>query len=212
MRAVAPLLAATSNPHKLRELRRLLPGVEVVGLEDSGAIGSDPASWDVPPWLFEETGETFAENAVLKARHASARCALAVIADDSGLCVDALQGRPGVRSARYGGPGLDDRERCELLLRELHDVPELSRGASYRAAVALAEGGRLLSLHEGACSGRILREMRGDGGFGYDPLFLVERFGRTMAELSPEEKDSMSHRARAIVGVRQAIADGILDI
>ena len=206
-----PLLAATSNPHKLRELRRLLPGVEVVGFDDVAAIGSDPASWDVPPALLEETGETFAENAALKAAHASARCPLPVIADDSGLCVDALGGRPGVRSARYGGPGLDDRGRCLLLLREMEGVPELNRQASYRAAIALARNGRLLSLHEGACSGLVLESLRGEGGFGYDPLFLVEALGKTMAEIDAAEKDAVSHRARALLGARQAIEDGLLD-
>lgn len=201
------LLAATSNEHKLRELRRLLPGHEIIGFQDHDAIGSDPASWDLPPSRLEETGETFLDNAILKALHASARCPLTVIADDSGLCVDALDGRPGVSSARYGGPGLDDTGRWRLLLQEMRDVPEFRRQASYRAVLALARGGRLLSIHEGACGGLILREPRGKGGFGYDPVFLLESLGKSMAELSPEEKDSLSHRARAAVGLRQALAD-----
>jgi XTP/dITP diphosphohydrolase len=205
------VLAATGNAHKLLELRRLLPGVDVVGFGDVAAIGSDPESWDVPPSRLEETGSTFVENAVLKAVHASSRCSLPVLADDSGLCVDALGGRPGVLSARHGGPGLSDADRWRLVLQELRDVPDGRRGASYRAAIALSRGGRLLSLHEGGCAGSILREPRGSGGFGYDPIFLVEALGKSMAELTPEEKDSLSHRARALLGVREALSGGILD-
>lgn len=205
------LLAATSNPHKLRELRRLLPAADVVGFADAQAIGSDPATWDVPPSELEETGETFLDNAVLKAVHASLRCDLPVIADDSGLCIDALGGRPGVRSARHGGPGLDDEQRWRLVLEEMRGVPALRRQAAYRAVVALARRGRVLSLHEGACSGLILDAPRGSGGFGYDPVFLVESLGKTMAELTPDEKDALSHRARAMAGLRQALEDGILE-
>lgn len=205
------LLAATSNEHKLRELRRLLPRARVVGFRDVEAIGSDPETWDLPPSRLEETGGTFLENAVLKALHASSRCGLPVIADDSGLCVDALGGAPGVRSARYGGEGLDDAGRWKLLLREMEGVPEMSRQASYRAVLVLARAGRIVSIHEGACGGRILREPRGTGGFGYDPVFFMEPLGKTMAELTPEEKDSVSHRARAALGLRQAIEDGALE-
>ena len=199
------LLAATSNLHKLAELRRLLPACRVVGFRDAEAIGSDPETWDVPPAGLEETGSTFAENAMLKASHAASRCDLPVIADDSGLCVDALAGAPGVLSARHGGPGLTDEQRYGLVLEAMSGVPDLRRGAHFRAAVAVARHGRVISLHEGTCAGSILREPRGTGGFGYDPIFLVAALGKGMAELTPEEKDSVSHRARAMFGAREAL-------
>ncbi len=205
------ILAATSNPHKLIELRRLLPGMTVAGFGDAHLIGSDPATWDVPPSGVEETGATFAENAIIKALHASARCDLPVIADDSGLCVEALDGAPGVLSARHGGPGLSDHERTLVLLGQMTRVPAFRRSASYVAVIALARAGRVVSLHEGACSGRILEAPRGTGGFGYDPVFWIEALGKTMAELTPAEKDGMSHRARALAGLRQALEDAALD-
>lgn len=205
------LLAATSNAHKLAELRRLLPGWNVVGFRDVEAIGSDPEGWDVPPAVLEETGATFAENAMLKASHAASRCDLPVLADDSGLCIDALGGAPGVLSARHGGPGLDDAQRWRLVLEQMRGVPDLGRGAHFRAAIALARHGRVLSLHEGTCAGSILHAPRGDGGFGYDPIFLVAALGKSMAELSPAEKDAVSHRARALLGARAAL-DGLPEI
>jgi XTP/dITP diphosphohydrolase len=205
------LLAATSNPHKLVELQRLLPEAKVVGFSAIDVIGSDPSLWDVPPATVVESGATFLENAVLKAVHASQRCALPVVADDSGLCVDHLAGAPGVHSARHGGPGLSDRQRYELVLEALRGVPRLSRGASYRAVIVLARHGRVLSIHEGAVSGSILESPRGSGGFGYDPIFLVTALQKAMAELTPAEKDAVSHRARATDMLRLSIRQGILE-
>jgi len=205
------LLAATSNPHKLLELRRLIPEAEVVGFADVAAIGSDPARWDVPPAEVVESGATFLENAVLKAIHAAQRCDLPVVADDSGLCVDHLDGAPGIHSARHGGPGLSDRQRYELVLEALKGAPRMSRGASYRAVIVLARRGRVLSIHEGAVAGSILETPRGSGGFGYDPIFLVTSLQKSMAELTPQEKDSVSHRARATDMLNLALQQGILD-
>lgn len=192
------LLVATGNRHKLREFARLLGGeLEVVGFAELERRPGDPDPADV-----EESGDSFAENAAIKAVHASRCTDLPVLADDSGLCVDALDGAPGVRSARHGGPGLDDRQRYELVLRELEGVPEGRRGARFRAALALARRGELLRVEEGAVEGRILPAPHGDGGFGYDPVFFVTELGKGMAELSPDEKDSVSHRARALRAMR----------
>lgn len=203
------LLAATGNPHKLAELRRLLPGLDVIGFRELEA--GSPAPWDVAPWDVEESGATFVENAAIKAVHASRGTDLPVVADDSGLCVDHLGGRPGVHSARHGGAGLSDEERYGLLLRELEGVPDALRTAHYRAVVVLARRGRILSIHEGTVGGRVLGSPRGTGGFGYDPVFWVDVLGKSMAELTPHEKDSVSHRARAMAGLRAALADGILE-
>ena len=192
------VLVATGNAHKAREFARLLGGeIEVLGFGDLELPAGSPDPGDV-----EETGETFAENAAIKAVHASRCTELPVLADDSGICIDALDGGPGVRSARHGGPGLDDRQRYELVLREMEAVPDGDRGARFRAAIALARHGELLRVEEGAVEGRILRAPRGDGGFGYDPIFFVEELGKAMAELSPAEKDSVSHRARALRAMR----------
>lgn len=204
------LLAATSNPGKLVELRRLLAPTLVLGFEELAAEGNDPATWQPPPWEVEESGETFLDNAMIKALHASRFTDLAVVADDSGLCVDHLGGRPGVRSARHGGPGLDDRARFMLILEEMRGVPQFLRGASYRAVIALARAGRVLSLHDGAVAGRILEEPRGSGGFGYDPIFFIDALGKTMAETTAEEKDSLSHRARAVAGLAASLSAGVL--
>lgn len=204
------LLAATGNPGKLVELRRLLAPAEVLGFQELAAEGNDPATWDPPPWDVEESGDTFLDNAIIKALHASRFTTLPVVADDSGLCVDHLGGKPGVHSARHGGPGLDDRARFLLVLDEMRGVPEFMRGAAYRAVVVLAQAGRVLSVHEGAVSGRLLEEPRGSGGFGYDPIFFIPSLGKTMAEVSADEKDSLSHRARAVAGLAASLAGGIL--
>lgn len=187
------VVAATTNEHKLRELARLLPQFEILGSRD---LPRSPAGID--PTRIEETGSTFAENAALKATWVSRCTRLPVVADDSGLCVDALGGAPGVRSARHGGPGLDDTARCQLVLEAMADVPDALRTARYVAALAVAQHGRLVAVREAACEGRILRAPRGTGGFGYDPIFLVDDLGRAMAELTPAEKDERSHRARAL--------------
>jgi XTP/dITP diphosphohydrolase len=193
------LLFATTNPGKLRELRRLVSGlpVRVLSLTDL-----ERALHEVT-----EDGATFRENAEKKAAAYARESGLFALADDSGLCVDALDGAPGVFSARWSaeGAGLDlpraarDEANNEKLLAELEGVPDDRRGAEYRAVLSLARpDGQVLASVEGVCRGRIGHERRGAEGFGYDPLFVVEGpTGRTMAELSAEEKDAISHRGRA---------------
>lgn len=182
------LLLATNNPGKVREMRRLLTGepFEVVTPADLG-IALDVV----------EDGEGYAENATLKANAFAEAGQCLALADDSGIEVDALGGGPGPLSARYGGPGLDDAGRTELMLRELRDVPDGERGARYRAVVAIAWPDGRVERFEGAWEGSIGREPRGANGFGYDPIFRT-REGRSGAELTAEEKDAVSHRGQAV--------------
>ncbi len=182
------LLLATNNPGKVREFRRLLANVPFA-LATPAEAG---LNLDV-----EETGASYAENAALKARAFAAAGNCLALADDSGIEVDALGGAPGVYSARYGGPGLDDRARVDLLLRELAGVPLAARTARFRAVVVVSGPGFAERCFEGVFEGSIALEPRGDGGFGYDPVFLLPD-GRTSAELSPEEKDRLSHRGIAV--------------
>lgn len=182
------LVLATANPGKLREFRHLLAGLplRIVGLAD---VGLAP-----PP----ETGASFAENAALKARAAALGSGLPALADDSGLEVEALGGAPGVHSARYAGEGADDEANRRRLSRELATVPERERAGRFRCALALARPDGDVEVVEGRCEGIMVAEPRGTGGFGYDPLFLLPERGLTMAELSPAEKNAVSHRARAV--------------
>ena len=178
---------ATHNPGKLAEMKAILSGlgVEVVSPAEAGV------EVDV-----EETGTTFAENAMLKAKAICAAAGLPAIADDSGLCVDALNGGPGVYSARYGGEELDDRKRRLLLLRNLRG--QTARAAHFTCAVACAfpDGDTLTA--EGRCDGAIAFAPLGEGGFGYDPVFLIPEKGKTFGQLSPEEKSAISHRGKAL--------------
>lgn len=182
------LLIASNNAHKVEEFRRLLADlpIELVTPRD---IGLD---LDV-----EETGDTFEENARLKAHAFAEASGLPALADDSGIEVDALDGRPGVRSARYGGPGLDDPGRTQLLLREMSGVPDGRRACRYRVVLVLADPDGSEETAEGSCEGVVARAASGTNGFGYDPIFHVPEFGRTIAELSAAEKDAISHRGRA---------------
>jgi XTP/dITP diphosphohydrolase len=186
------LLVATRNPGKLVELRRLLEtehvaGVRVLGLADVPEFPEEP-----------ETGATFAENALAKARDATKATGLAAVADDSGLTVDALGGMPGVLSARWAGRHGDDRANLELVLGQLADVPDDRRGAAFVCAAALVvPGGQEVVVH-GEWTGRMARAPRGTGGFGYDPVFVPDGDTRTSAELAPHEKDALSHRGRAM--------------
>lgn len=182
------ILLATNNPGKVREFRRLLPASEfdVVTPADLGI------SLDV-----DEPGATYEANAIFKARAFADAGGCLALADDSGIEVDALGGRPGVRSARYGDPSLDDAGRVTLMLREMADVPEGQRGAHYRAVVALAWPGGGVECFEGAQDGTIGYRERGENGFGYDPIFVIAD-GRTNAELSASEKDALSHRGAAV--------------
>ena len=181
------LVLASNNFGKLKELRQLLGDrFEVRSMREMGI------ELDV-----EETGETFEENALIKANALMEICRCATLADDSGLCVDQLNGRPGVRSARYCGVHGDDEANNQLLLSELSDKPE-PHSAHYGAAVALCRPGREPLVVCGRCDGTIIGEYRGTGGFGYDPLFLSDDLGVTFAEAEPEAKNRVSHRARAI--------------
>jgi XTP/dITP diphosphohydrolase len=188
------LLFATTNAGKLKELRGLVGGaVEVVSLKDLPPV-PEPV----------EDGETFEANAEKKARAYAQATGLPSLADDSGLCVDALGGRPGVHSARYA-PG-DDRARYEKLLGELTGVPEERRTASFRCALCLALPEGKTHLEVGRCEGRILTGgPRGAHGFGYDPVFFIPALGKTMAELSPEEKAKVSHRGEAFRKIRPVL-------
>ena len=178
---------ATHNPGKLREMGGILKdlGVEVVS----------PAALGIPVDV-EETGTTFLENALLKAKAICRAANLPAIADDSGLCVDALNGAPGVYSARYGGEGLDDRGRCMLLLNSMRGAT--TRAAHFSCAVACVFPNGDTLTTEGRCDGSIAYAPLGDGGFGYDPVFLLPGTGKTFGQLSQEEKSAVSHRGKAL--------------
>ncbi|HEY0001971.1 MAG TPA: RdgB/HAM1 family non-canonical purine NTP pyrophosphatase [Actinoplanes sp.] len=197
----ARLLLATANGKKLAELQRILDSslgtnqVELAGLADFEGYP------DVP-----ETGLTFGENALIKAREGAKRTGLPTVADDSGLAVDALNGMPGVFSARWSGRHGDDDANLDLLLAQLGDVGDEQRGGAFVCAAALVLPNGREHLVEGRQSGRILRQRRGDGGFGYDPIFLGEGQQRTNAELSPAEKDAISHRGKAFRELSKVIA------
>ncbi|MCM3663794.1 XTP/dITP diphosphatase [Mesobacillus subterraneus] len=183
------VIIATKNKGKAKEFEKLfLPkGLAVRTLLDY------PELEDV-----EETGTTFEENAVLKAETIANVLGVRVIADDSGLEVDALEGRPGVYSARYAGSEKNDEANIDKVLEELQNVPENERTARFCCALAMAEPGMETLTVFGTCEGRILRERRGSNGFGYDPIFFVEAEGKAMAELPSEAKNKISHRANAI--------------
>src|SRR3954468_13034532 len=196
---------ASRNPKKLLEMRRILleyvPGVQVLGLDDV-------APYDEPA----ETEPTFAGNALIKARAGVQATGLPSLADDSGLCVDALNGMPGVLSARWAGTAKDDAANNALLLEQLADVPDERRGAHFTCAVAFAypvgAGGVAEHVEHGEMPGRVIRETRGSSGFGYDVLFVAEPGDeRTSAELSVEEKDAISHRGKAIREIAPVVAD-----
>ncbi|UXA15597.1 RdgB/HAM1 family non-canonical purine NTP pyrophosphatase [Mycobacterium sp. SMC-8] len=196
MTRVPRVLVASRNPKKLAELRRVLDGA---GVELTLLSLDDVVPFDEAP----ETGATFEENALAKARDAFAATGIPAVADDSGLEVDALNGMPGVLSARWSGRHGDDPANTALLLGQLADVPEERRGAAFVSACALVSGpGKNESVVvRGEWRGSIVREPRGDGGFGYDPVFLPAGSARTAAELSPAEKDAASHRGRALAAL-----------
>jgi XTP/dITP diphosphohydrolase len=181
------VIFATANKHKLRELSALLPGIELEPL---------PAGVELPP----EEGQTFAEIALEKARTAQRATGRAAIGDDSGIEAMGLGGRPGIHSARYGGPGATDEENLEKLLREVSAAGD-DRRAAYHCALALVDAGGGERVFEARCEGVLIETPRGDGGFGYDPAFVPDDTGpedeRTMSELSQAEKNEISHRGRA---------------
>ncbi len=185
------LLIATNNPGKVKEYEDLLASLPLV-LTDLSQEGLDLE--------IEETGKSFAENARLKALAYAQASGLLTLADDSGLEVDTLGGEPGVRTARYAGEGASDEDRYRLLLSRLEGVPWEERTARFRCVIALAEPEGEVYLTEGTCEGIIAFKPRGEHGFGYDPVFYLPQYSRTMAELAPEEKNRISHRARAAQG------------
>jgi len=184
------VVLASSNKGKLRELSALLAplGYDVIAQNTLGI--------ETPP----ETGDTFTANALLKARHAAAASNLPSLADDSGIEVDALDGRPGVYSARYAGEGASDEENLRKMLREMEGVPEGKRTARYQCVIAFvsAADDPLPILAAGVWEGTLITAPRGLGGFGYDPIFVPSGFDRTAAELDPAEKNSLSHRGKAL--------------
>lgn len=189
----AVLTIATHNPGKIREIRRILEGLPVrVRSVDEVMPGSAP----------RETGRTFAENARAKAVYYSRRVEGLVLADDSGLTVDALDGAPGVHSARFSRPKPSDEKNVRKLLRMMKDVPSAGRGAGFTCAVVLAMDGRVIKLIEGRTRGRIAAAPSGANGFGYDPVFFFPRLKRTFAELAPDEKNAVSHRGKAFRRLR----------
>lgn len=207
------LLVASRNTKKLAELRRVL--------ESEGIEGIEPVGLDEVPDFPEEpeSGATFAENALIKARSAARATGLACLADDSGLAVDALNGMPGVLSARWAGHHGEDAANNALLLAQLADVPDDRREAAFVSACALVIPTGIATdtagttdaawetVEEGRWPGTVLRAERGEGGFGYDPLFLPEGYDRAAAELTPGEKDAASHRGRALRSLAPALRE-----
>ncbi|WP_375346076.1 XTP/dITP diphosphatase [Priestia megaterium] len=183
------IIIATKNAGKVKDFETLFSpkGFKVKSLLDF------PEIEDV-----EETGITFAENATLKAEAISSALNKPVIADDSGLAIDALNGEPGVYSARYAGENKDDNANIEKVLQKLNDVPFEKRTARFHCALAIAVPGKRTEIVEGTCEGHILEEKRGENGFGYDPIFFVEKWRCSMAELTKEQKNQISHRANAL--------------
>jgi XTP/dITP diphosphohydrolase len=190
------LVIATKNAKKAEELRALLADMpfNVLSLNDFPDFPETP-----------ETGLTFEENARIKARAAALFTGKLVLADDSGLEVDALDGRPGIYSNRFAGPDASDRDKYMLLLEMMKDVPDEKRAARFRAAVCVAtpEGSEIIV--EGVVHGSIIHEPRGDKGFGYDPVFYLPEYGLTMAELPSDEKNKISHRAQALAGTKRVL-------
>lgn len=190
------IVLATKNQGKIKEMRALLAphDIEVLSLADFAPIEDA-----------EENGTTFQDNALIKARYYYEHTHVACLADDSGLEVDALEGRPGVYSARYSGENATDATNNAKLLDEMTDVAEDNRTARFRCSMALVDGDTVLTA-DGVCEGVILRELRGEGGFGYDPLFFVPRYDRTLAELTSDEKNAISHRGHAVRMMADKIA------
>ena len=195
------LVLATRNKGKIEELRRILadvPGlaIDLVGVEEFPHVDE-----------VEETGETFIDNALLKARAVAEATGLPAVADDSGLCVDHLGGAPGVRSARWAGEPSDDDANLALVIEQLNGVPAEQRGAHFACAAALVVPGKGERISEGKLDGHLIDTPRGNGGFGYDPIFVADGDTRTTAELAPHDKDAISHRGRAFRALAPMIAE-----
>jgi XTP/dITP diphosphohydrolase len=192
------IVIATRNGKKIIEIIGKLSGIDDLLLVSLDEFEPFP---DVV-----EDGDTFEENAVKKATETAHHLGLPAMADDSGIVVDALGGRPGVLSARYGGGGLDDGGRNLLLLEEMRGIPRQNRSARFVCVIAVAFPGGARYLSRGECEGLIAEEMSGSHGFGYDPIFFLPQYGRTMAELPLEEKNRISHRSRALEGMREILS------
>lgn len=190
------LIAATQNKDKVREIKNILKGARVKILT--------PDCFGRPPKIAED-GRTFEANASKKAKIMSRFTRHTAIADDSGLEVKALGGRPGIRSSRFAGAGQDYSSNNKKLLRLMKNVPASKRGARFVCVIAIAKDGKVLRTVRGACGGRIAFEMRGKTGFGYDPVFIAPKYGRTFAELGPRIKNKISHRYRALMKARKAL-------
>lgn len=192
------LLIATRNPGKVKEIENILA--------DSGWSFSSLQAFphiETPA----ETGATYAENAILKARFYALATGMCALADDSGLEVEALAGAPGVFSARYAGANASDADRRALLVSSLANVPNINRRARFVSVVAISDAtGSVLNVAEGICEGTIIHSPRGDGGFGYDPLFVPDGYNQTFAELSEDVKNRISHRARALINTRNFLS------
>ena len=188
MNELIPLFLATRNRHKTREIQTMLG--EGVFVRDATELPELPE--------IEETGTTFEANARLKAEGISQHISGLVLADDSGLEVDALGGEPGIYSARYAGPGCTDLQNTELVLEKMRGVPPEQRAARFRCVLAVARDGKTIATFDGTVEGRLTREITGGGGFGYDPIFIPEGYEKSFGELPSELKNSMSHRGRAL--------------
>ena len=190
------VVIATRNAGKLREIQEILAplGLKVLSLSDFPEI----------PEILED-GQTFEENAMKKAAAVASQTGRVAMADDSGLAVDALQGRPGVFSSRYAGENATDADRYRKLLKEMAGVPEGQRGAAFICAVAVASPSGKVAVVKGECRGKIALAPKGSHGFGYDPVFYFPKAGKTMAELEPEVKNRISHRARALEKLKQVL-------
>jgi XTP/dITP diphosphohydrolase len=196
--SISSIVFASGNPGKIREVAAIFEGldIEVIAQQDFGIESP------------EETGATFVENALLKARHAARHSGLPAMADDSGIVVDALDGRPGVRSARYAGEHATDPENVDKLLGEMADVPDEQRGGGFHCAAVLVVPDDSVAplIAEAVWRGSILRERLGEGGFGYDPVFLDTDAGKTGAQMTREEKNAVSHRGRAFRELKKLLS------
>lgn len=190
------IVVASGNKAKLREIAQIFKGYDIVSMQDAGFTGD-----------IDETGETFEENALIKARAVSEALHCAALADDSGLCVDALGGAPGVHSARFCGRHGDDAANNRLLLEKLKDVPEKERTAYFESCVALVFANGESIIASGRTYGRILEREEGGGGFGYDPLFFSDDLGKSFGVAAPEEKNAVSHRGRALAALAEKLKE-----
>ncbi len=191
------ILVATENENKLNEIRRIMSDVELE------LIGLFDLPYAVPKVI--EDGNSFMENAIKKARETARVAHCPTIADDSGLCIDALNGKPGIFSARYSGSTKNDEENRRKVLEEMSNIPQEERGAQFKCAIAFVVGGNVIGCVEGVCEGYISFDERGTHGFGYDPIFYYPELKKTFAEISGEEKNRVSHRCKALSKTKDLI-------